>query len=215
MSQAIVDASMTTEERAQLWQQRLFEAVAGMTNYLAERHARDTLPAWLGVQADIFRDLPGEGDGDHLAWQRIFFRGQALMERFLVGHFGHAAMQTWALANARIYAMIEPDRGCGAADVIDRLRRQLENYDSAIAVLESEPACATIRISRCGIWNYRERARKRGIPITLDSPCDYCTKAVAANIMAKGYAPRHELFSDGEVHGCQWSALASDLPAHP
>ncbi|MCP2167802.1 hypothetical protein [Goodfellowiella coeruleoviolacea] len=206
--------AVTGAQRARLWQQRLFEAEAGMTGYLVDRRATEALYDWIQVQAEIFADLPALDSTDHLAWQRAFFRGQALLERFLVTHFGHAEIVRWARSNAAVYAAVEPDRGGGAADVVDRLRRQLDNYGSAQQVTESTADRAGLRVTRCGIWSYRELARRRGVPLTLSSPCEYCTESTSANARAKGYEATYELVEDGQTHGCRWQVRrAAEWPA--
>lgn len=63
-------------------------------------------------------------------------------------------------------------------------------------------------ITHCAIWDYREKARRNGVRLTLASPCTYCTEALSANIRAKGYHPAHRLRSGPTGHGCRWEATA-------
>lgn len=201
---------MTDDERAALWRQRLFEAEAGMTRLLAGRAREDLIDRWIRTRSALFADLPGgeEGGGDALAWQAIFFRAQALMERYLVTHFGHDALGDWALANAEVYALVEGDRGGGASDPITRLARQAELYGSRYALSTGDTEAAAVEIEHCAIWDYRERARARGVPITLASPCEYCTKATGANIRAAGFDAAYELTDGPGGPGCRWRATA-------
>lgn len=200
------ERGMTDAERVGLWQQRLFEAEAGMTKYLVEQHAGAALREWIGVQSAIFADLPEAGVADPGAWQRVFFRAQALMERFVVAHYGHGELAGWARANAAVHGAVERDHGGGSADVIGRVRRQAELYGSRYRVVESSPERSELLISHCSIWDYRERARSRGVPITLASPCEYCTTATSANIAARGYRPEFELLAEDGDRGCRWRA---------
>lgn len=212
--------SMPDRERAALWRQRLHEAEAGLTRYLASQAGTDAggaderLADWIALQAEIFADLPDPVTGAATAWQRVFFRGQALMERFLVSRFGEDVLADWARANAQVHRLVEPDHGRGAADPIHRIARQAELYGSDYEV---EPAAgptdhAELTITHCAIWDYREQARRSGVRLTLASPCTYCTEALSANIRAKGYRPEHRLRTGPTGHGCHWEATAPDEP---
>src|SRR5882757_8371668 len=81
------DIAMSDTERAALWQQRLFETEAGLTRYLAAHGSAADVAAWIRLRGDIFADLPADrgphADPDVAGWQRVFFRAQALMERFV------------------------------------------------------------------------------------------------------------------------------------
>lgn len=198
-------APAATSRGAALWRQRLFEAEAGMTRYVAERAEPDAIDDWIAVRSELFADLPPRQDGHLSAWQAVFFRGQALMERFLVTRWGHDAMADWALRNAQVHRLVEPDRGGGACDPILRIGRQAELYGSRFSI-DAHPEESTVEIEHCAIWDYRERARSRGVTITLRSPCEYCTKATAANIRAQGYDPAYVLVDGPGGPGCRWTA---------
>ncbi|WP_100475315.1 hypothetical protein [Mycobacteroides abscessus] len=200
MSAAGGTSTAARSHRIKLWRQRLFEAESGLTRFFVEENAPELLDEWIRVKAGIFEDLPnGDIESD---WQRAFFRAQALMERFLVAHFGHDRMADWATSNAYVYAATTTDSTC-AQSVADRFVRQLANYDSETQVT-ADLSAASISVKKCGIWQYRERARARGVPITLASPCEYCTKATAANFSAKGYTSTYELTSEPS-RGCRWT----------
>ncbi|WP_320670617.1 hypothetical protein [Patulibacter defluvii] len=198
---------LSAAEHAALWRQRLFEAEAGMTRYLAARADDDVIASWIRTRSALFADLPGDDAGPD-GWQAIFFRGQALMERFLVSRFGHEAMREWAGRNAEVHALVERDRGGGARDPIERIARQAELYGSTYAIGPAGRETATVEISHCAIWDYREQARARGVPLTLRSPCEYCTKSMAANVAARGYEPVYELLEHDDGPGCRWTARA-------
>lgn len=187
---------MTGDDRVALWQQRLLEAESGMTTFLLEHHADLRLLDWLHTQAEIFADFPTPDDRDPTAWQRVFFRAQALIERFIVSRWGEAELVDWARANASVFGKVEPEPTGRPADVVHRLARQADLYSSRYAVDTDEPMQATLIISHCGIWDYREQARARGVPLTLASPCSFCTTALSANIRAKGYEPAFRLLHD-------------------
>ncbi|MEU6981070.1 MULTISPECIES: hypothetical protein [unclassified Streptomyces] len=207
-----VFAAMPDAERAALWRQRLHEAEAGLTRFLVGLGLAADLEGWFGLQAEMFADLPTGTTGSATAWQRIFFRGQALMERFLVARYGEDVLAEWAAANAEVHRWVEPDRGGGAADPIRRIARQAELYGSDYEVStdrETGATTAAVDITHCAIWDYREKARSGdGVRLTLASPCTYCTRAMSANVRAKGYQVSYRLSEDRGEHGCRWEATA-------
>lgn len=203
MSASISTVDRDVHERAKLWQRRLFEAESGLTRFFIQNSDDRLLDEWLQVKSEIFADIPATGSVDEDGWQRAFFRGQALMERFIVGHYGHDRMADWAQSNADVYAATTSRYD--AAAVADRFRRQLDNYQSDTDVILGDSDTAQVTIARCGIWEYRERARARGVPITLASPCEYCTKATTANFAAKGYRSQYTLLDDNARRGCRWT----------
>jgi hypothetical protein len=205
--------AMTEAEQAALWRQRLFEAEAGMTDFLVRQGAGPYIATWLAAKARIFADFPERGCADVERWKGAFFRAQALCEEFLLGNFGEAAIALWVAANANVYRAIERDGALPAApEAIRRIARQAELYGSDYDIVEESPLRSEIIIAHCAIWDYRERARAGGIPITLKSPCTYCTKAISANIHAKGCIPQYELLDAEPGHGCRWQALAAAAP---
>lgn len=197
---------LSATEGAALWRQRLFEAEAGMTRYVAARAESSAIRDWMYTRSELFADLPDPQASGPASWQTIFFRGQALMEKFIVSRFGHEALAEWAARNAEVYRLVEPDRGGGARDPIVRIGRQAELYGSRFQIDSPGPDEATIEIEHCAIWDYRERARARGVQLTLRSPCEYCTKATTANIEAQGYEASYELTDEPSGPGCRWRA---------
>ncbi|MEU3186758.1 hypothetical protein ABZ707_21520 [Streptomyces sp. NPDC006923] len=208
--------SMPDAERSALWRQRLHEAEAGLTGLLASLGDEVHLTDWFTLQAELFADLPDPLTAPASEWQRVFFRDQALMERFLVARYGEEILADWARANAGIHRQVEPDRGRGAADPVHRIARQAELYGSDYEFDDDAettgPGHAAVTITHCAIWDYREKARRGGVRLTLASPCTYCTEALTANIRAKGYLPAHQLRNGPTGHGCRWEATA---PAGP
>ncbi|MFB8249160.1 hypothetical protein ACFC5X_29510 [Streptomyces sp. NPDC055952] len=211
--------TMPEAERSALWRQRLHEAESGLTRLLAGRHNPTHLADWFALQSQIFADLPDPAGGGARDWQRVFFRGQALMERFLVARYGEHALTAWARAIAEVHRDVEPDHGRGAADPVHRIARQAELYGSEYEFDDSsdaeEAGRAALTITHCAIWDYREQARRSGVRLTLASPCTYCTKALSENIRAKGYEPSHTLRTGPTGHGCRWEATAPASPDAP
>jgi hypothetical protein len=199
-------AAMSRAERAELWRRRLFEAEIGLTRHLVLDRAGRDLEEWSRVRGEVFADLPERGQDDPEGWQRVFFRAQALMERLLVGRYGHPALADWARRNAEVHRHLEPDEGHGALGPVLRIARQAELYGSRYRVTAGSPERAEVAIEHCAIWDYRERARSRGVPLTLVSPCEYCTHATSSNVEARGFRPRHELTEGPDGHGCRWQA---------
>lgn len=207
--------TMSGPERSALWRQRLHEAEAGLTRFLVSLGDQVKLTTWFALQSELFADLP-EPQASPQDWQRVFFRGQALMERFLVDHYGETVLADWARANAEVHREVEPDHGRGAADPIHRIARQAELYGSDYEFddeVPDSPAHAALNITHCAIWDYREQARRSGVRLTLASPCTYCTEALSSNIRAKGYHPTHRLRSGPTGHGCRWEATAPQTAA--
>lgn len=207
--------AMADAERSALWRQRLHEAEAGLTRYLVSRGHEPHLTDWFVLQSELFADLP-EPDAPAVEWQRVFFRDQALMERFLVLRYGEEVLGDWARSNAEVHREVEPDHGRGAADPIHRIARQAELYGSDYEFDDDAAPGrerAALTITHCAIWDYREKARRSGVRLTLASPCTYCTEALSANIRAKGYRPAHRLTHGPTGHGCRWEATAANGPA--
>lgn len=145
-------------------------------------------------------------------WKQRFFEAQAGMEKFLVEKFGYEAIDEWIKHNAATFKDLQDDTSQGAADLALRFVKQAECYQSEydIETLESEKASVTI--FHCGIWDYRERAKQRGVKLTFDSPCTcYCTKLTKAMIEAKGYVASYQLTEVGPHHGCRWQIASQHV----
>lgn len=203
--------TMSPDERAELWQRRLFEAESGMTRYLGECRGGRDIEDWHRVRAEIFAEVPDAVPPDPHGWQQVFFRAQALMERFLVDRYGHGELKAWAETNAEMHRHVEPDPEGGPVDPIRRIARQAELYGSEFHVVAGAES-AQVEISHCAIWDYREKARKRDVTITLESPCEYCTHATSSNIEIKGYQSEYELTNGSGGPGCRWVARRATLP---
>ncbi|MCU1785257.1 hypothetical protein NTD80_21155 [Pseudomonas sp. 13B_2.1_Bac1] len=193
-----------------LWRQRLFEAHSAMNAYLIAQHRVQDLADWVDVTSRIFHDLPPPESTDSAAWQAVFFRTQALIEQFIVQRKHLYDLDLWALATGQVYRALEPD-GQGVPDVAaERLGRQAALYDTRFKI-HSTADGSRFQVQHCGIWDYRERARARGVPITLKSACTYCTKLLSSLVQAKGCTARWELFADDQHHGCEWIITTDSL----
>jgi len=190
------------EQQSDLWQRRLFEAESGLTKWLVETRGGEDLADWLSTQREIFSALAESDDPEY--WKRTFFHAQALMERFVVSRYGEAELAQWTQASGDVYGHTAPEYGPGAAGLATRFAQQAASYASTYSVDECTSERASITISHCAIWDYREQARSSGTPLTLNSPCTYCTKLTAANARAKGYRASVSLAEQPDGHGCHW-----------
>ena len=197
---------MSESEESSLWRQRFFEAQAGMERYLAESFGNSEIARWIPVKAEILRDLDiRTSNGDEVQfWKERFFRTQARLEKYVVEHHGLVDLGRWTDAIGKIFKFTEPNRGGGASDLALRFARQAHLYRSEYEIGYLGQGYARVALGHCAIWDYRELARKRGVPLTLESPCIYCTQATAANARAKGYTATHNLHENGSGHGCTW-----------
>ncbi len=125
----------------------------------------------MATSARIFADLPATDDLRAEAWQAVFFRAQALIEQFIVARPADYRLDDWARATARIYRALEPAGRGDPASAADRLARQAALYGSRFEVQAGADGRAVFHNRHCAIWDYRERARARGVPITLESAC--------------------------------------------
>jgi hypothetical protein len=142
-------------------------------------------------------------------WKQRFFEAQAGMEKFLVEKYGYTAIDEWIQRNAEVFRDIQDNSNPGAAGLIERIAKQAECYKSDYSIEQLDSSCASMTIFHCGIWDYRERARQRGVKLTFDSPCTrYCTKLTTALIESKGYQASHELTEVGPHHGCRWKVTS-------
>ncbi|WP_422526062.1 hypothetical protein [Serratia fonticola] len=189
-------------QQAALWRQRFFEAEAGLNKYLVEQKGGAFLGLWVQVKKNIYANVPTELEAS--AWKNAFFCAQAMMEEFVIEQFGYDELKQWAKSNATVYGIVEHPRAPGPEGPLERLRQQLELYGSEVEFTKLDEHEAELKIQRCGIWQYREEARARGVVITLESPCEYCTASTSANISAKGFKPDFELMVTNNIHGCRW-----------
>lgn len=193
------------DRRSALWKRRLFEAEAGLTRFVVESRAGAFMHDLLLVKHAIFESLPPTG-AEETDWKAAFFRAQALMEQFIVSRFGHDQLAAWAAANSAVYAAVDAAPRHDAVVPLQRLHDQADLYRSKVEWVEHRENRAVLKIRHCAIWDYRELARRRGVTITLQSPCEYCVPATTAMITNKGLHAGCELTEGEHGHGCVWTA---------
>ncbi|WP_330256494.1 hypothetical protein OG874_19180 [Nocardia sp. NBC_00565] len=129
----------------------------------------------------------------------VYFRTQAAIERFL----GPAALPQWtehvAAINAEATRKRLPDRAGHARDLLVGLATMLEVYDSETTCTQ-DPDQFGLEVHRCGIYDYRERAQRQGVELTLARPCEFCVDMHHRTADHLGIAVEHEL---GE-RSCRW-----------
>ncbi|MGN5831269.1 hypothetical protein, partial [Pseudomonas aeruginosa] len=74
-----------------------------------------------------------------------------------------------------IYRPLDPARRGDPASGAERLARQAGLYGSRFEVQAEADGLSVVHNRHCAIRDYRYRARARGVPITLESACSYCT----------------------------------------
>ncbi|WP_437882329.1 hypothetical protein [Pseudomonas sp. LRF_L74] len=206
--------ALAPAQQAELWRQRVFEVQAAMSAYLGERQRQADIGDWLQVSARILSDLPEQAQAEDVsAWQAVFFRAQALIEQFIVQRGEHYRLDDWAHATARVYRSLEPHGQGQPASAAQRLARQASLYGSRFEVQTPEPTRTVFHNRHCAIWDYRERARARGVPITLASACTYCTKLLTAFVAARDCQADYRLYEDDSGHSCVWTITPAALGA--
>lgn len=140
----------------------------------------------------------------------VYFRTQAAIEKYM----GRERLPEWtrqvAEVNTNATKKRLPDRTDQARSVLGSLARMLEVYGSDETLSERD-GVFRLEVRRCGIWDYRERARQQGVELTLPTPCEFCVDLryhTAANL---GVRVSHEL---GE-RSCRWVCHGPDATASP
>lgn len=190
---------MHTTAACELWLTRVLEGQVGLSRFLADTGNVRLLSEWLTIQADIDRELASLWETDDIDRARqLFFSSQAQMEKFVVGRISYDAMTQWVAHSAAVHRSLSPmDKP--TTQFPQRLGNQLRLYDSAV----DNGECYTV-IRDCGIWQYREKRRAAGVPITLESPCEFCVQSVSANASAHRLSAAVTLRS-GARPGCDWT----------
>ena len=103
----------------------------------------------------------------------VYFRTQAAIEKYL----GAEGLPQWtahvAAINADSTRKRLPLRSDQARDLLTGLETMLDVYGSSTN--RSDDADTTrLDVHRCGIYDYRERAQRQGVELTLKRPCEYC-----------------------------------------
>lgn len=140
----------------------------------------------------------------------VYFRTQASIEKFM----GRERLPEWtehvARTNTDSVLQRQPDRVDQERSVLSGLSKMLEIYGSDKTFTESD-GVYRLTVRRCGIYDYRERARDQGVELTLPTPCEFCVdlhRRQAANL---DMVVQHEL---GE-RSCQWVCHRPNISVPP
>jgi hypothetical protein len=129
----------------------------------------------------------------------VYFRTQAAIEKYM----GRANLPQWtehvAAINANAMRERVPDRPGQARDLLAGLAAMLDVYGSDKTMTE-EPGAVRLDVHRCGIYDYRERARAQGVELTLEKPCEFCVDLHYRTAAQLGLTVHNEL---GE-RSCRW-----------
>jgi hypothetical protein len=136
-------------------------------------------------------------------WQQRFFEAQAAMEKYLVYKYGYEDLYDYIKFNSDIFSKLQNTNN-GAEDLVLRIAKQAECYQSDCHIDNQTKDFSSITIFHCGIWDYRKKAEEKGVELTLDSPCKYCTRLTSSLIESKGFSVRYELHEIGTHRGCRW-----------
>ena len=135
----------------------------------------------------------------------VYFRTQAAIEKYM----GRANLSQWTehVATINVNAMRKrvPNKTDQARDVLAGLSRMLDVYGSEKTESE-EPGKFILDVHQCGIYDYRERAQREGVELTLARPCEFCVDLHYRTAAQLGLTVENTL---GE-RSCRW---VSYLPA--
>jgi hypothetical protein len=130
----------------------------------------------------------------------VYFRTQAAIERYM----GRENLPEWTEHVARINsdAMRHrlSDQDDQARDLLSGLRAMLGVYGSDTETRTSAEA-TELTVRRCGIFDYREEAARRGVTLTLDRPCEFCVDLHQRTAAHLGIDADVELAE----RGCHWT----------
>ena len=191
---------MDDRQAANLWLVRMLEGQMGLVQFLIARGDVDLLTQWLAIQSEIDSDVDTiRTEADNSEARKLFFRSQALMEKFVVERISYESMAAWVAHSADVHHRLSPmdDPVVGFPE---RVQQQLHLYDS-----HQRGGTGFVDVLHCGIWRYREERRAAGVPITLKAPCEFCTKSISANARAHGLEPEYVLHTERPQPGCEWS----------
>jgi hypothetical protein len=143
----------------------------------------------------------------------VYFRTQAAIEKYM----GREKLPEWTahVAKMNTDSTLQrcPDRIEQERSVLSGLSRMLDVYGSDKTLTESD-GVYDLEVRRCGIFDYRERAREQGVQLTLPTPCEFCVDLHRRTAENLGMAVAHELGH----RSCHWvchrpgAAAPSDSP---
>ncbi|WP_329792519.1 hypothetical protein V1227_11600 [Lentzea sp. DG1S-22] len=134
----------------------------------------------------------------------VYFRTQAAIEKYM----GRERLPEWTAHVARMNTDATkkrlPERIDQERSVLGSLAKMLDVYDSDETLTEND-GTYRLEVRRCGIFDYRERARDQGVELTLPVPCEFCVDLryhTAANL---GMVVSHQLGH----RSCSWECHPS------
>lgn len=132
----------------------------------------------------------------------VYFRNQASIEE-LVGLDG---LPEWT---ERVAASMAAGVRDAIPDPRGRARRLLGGLDMMLGIypgsdktLSENGGGYRLEVRRCGIYDYRERAREQGVRLTLQTPCQFCVGLHRSEAAHLGV----ELANQLGDRGCTYSA---------
>lgn len=143
----------------------------------------------------------------------VYFRTQAAIEKYM----GREGLPTWTehVAKMNTDATLRrcPDRIDQERSVLSGLSQMLEVYGSDKTLTESDGKYE-LEVRRCGIFDYRERARDQGVQLTLPVPCEFCVDLHLRQAENLGMVASNVLGH----RSCRWTCQrpnGSKAPAEP
>jgi len=140
----------------------------------------------------------------------VYFRTQAAIEKFM----GRERLPEWTAHVARMNTNATlkrcPDRIDQERSVLGGLAKMLDVYGSDKTLTESD-GVYRLTVRRCGIFDYRERAREQGVELTLPIPCEFCVDLHRRTAENLDMAVAYEL---GD-RGCRWVCHRPGTPVPP
>jgi len=139
----------------------------------------------------------------------VYFRTQAAIEKFM----GPQRLPEWTAFMATFTAdgirTANPEPAGQARALLGNFSRVLEVYGTDQTLTDTGDQIE-LKVDRCGIYDYRERA---GVELTLRKPCEFCVDLRYRTAERLGLDVTHTL---GE-RSCQWrtavpAAAGADRP---
>jgi hypothetical protein len=131
----------------------------------------------------------------------VYFRTQAAIERYM----GRENLPSWtehmAATTAESIRESLPAPADQARRVVSGLEAMLDIYGSETTMSESDGE-VRLDVHRCGIFDYRERAREQGVELTLPTPCEFCVDLRRRTAKHLGVPVSHEL----RHRGCTYTS---------
>lgn len=215
-SRFIKDSGILERKIADFWQQRFSAGVKAKTDDIYEMFGSEAVKDWLSTYVERAknaindRTIATSNNQDpsmetSQLWKQRYFRSQATGEEYVLNNLQKEGLPLWVDKNSDIAAKYLYDTRSGKQSTIDRfmqrILQQLQLYDSKIKPINLQGAFQLAN-EECGILRYRKQAEQKGVQLTFDSPCDYCTELSAA--IGEKYTGKKVQNTSTEL-GCIWS----------